>query len=282
MEIRKRRGLDLAANFFDRLAGAFFDGNVFVGAEEILDGVIGVAVGGDEVDGGMFFCGVCEEIVDPVGGRGGRAADAQARVNGFESAGGVVVKIEIGGLLGIAGPEVDVGLIPDFEIPAGDFVDAVAIDEEPGETADENVPLRVVLGRGDVLLVPERVKVLASGKFPGHETDFDKGADAIGKKAVVDLADVSEIEEGIAGFVLVVDAEFIVENGVEADVAEIGDLFHFVKVVAVGFAKGKDGAAGAEGLFPEMGKGSGFSVEIDDEGLRRFGAGCGSKSKKES
>src|ERR1700723_2160873 len=42
------------------------------------------------------------------------------------------------------------------------------------------------------------------------------------------------------------------ENGVKTNVLEIGNGFHFAQVIAITFAQTKDGAAGAEHLFPEM------------------------------
>ena len=73
------RGVDLVADFGDGAADAIVFGDVFVGAgEEIFDGVVGVAVGGDEVDGDMIGGGVGEELGDPCGRRGCGATDAKA------------------------------------------------------------------------------------------------------------------------------------------------------------------------------------------------------------
>ena len=46
----------------------------------------------------------------------------------LDGADGVIVQLVVGGFLGIAGPEVEVGLIPYFEIPVCDFGLAVPID----------------------------------------------------------------------------------------------------------------------------------------------------------
>ena len=94
--------------------------------------------------GTSFGLGVGEEWRDPRGLRGGWAADLQARRDRFQRACGVVVEFEVGGLLGIANPEVDVGFVPHFELPGGDFVDAVALDEVLSEGGDHRVPQRVV------------------------------------------------------------------------------------------------------------------------------------------
>ena len=114
----------------------------------------------------MLFClQCCEEGRDPGGLRGGGAADAEAGAYFFDGEGGVIVELEVGGLFGVADPEVDVGFVPYFESPLGDFVDAVAVDEVLGEGGDHGVPERVVLGRRDVLLVPEGVQ---GGGIGGH------------------------------------------------------------------------------------------------------------------
>ena len=173
-------------------------GDVLVGAEDIVGGVVGVDVGGDEVDGDVVCLGVGEEGRDPCGLRGGRAADLEARRDGLERAGGVVVELEVGGLLGVAAPEVDVGLVPDFELPGGDFVDAVARDEVLRRRrwiiASQ---MRVVLRRRDVGLVPEGVqRVGVGGQLLGHEAQLDEGPDVVGEQAVVDLVDVGEVVDG--------------------------------------------------------------------------------------
>ena len=74
-------GFHLGADFGDGEADAVVHGGVsgrrgdgqgFVGGEEIFDGVVGVAVAGDEVDGDMVKVGIGEEDVDPIGGGGWR------------------------------------------------------------------------------------------------------------------------------------------------------------------------------------------------------------------
>ncbi len=229
-------------------------------------------MGGDEVDGDVVGGGVGEELGDPGGGGGCGATYAEARADCLEVAGGVVVELEVGGLAGDAAPEVDVGFIPDFEVPLGDFVDAVAVDEVLGEGGHEVVPALHALGGRDVLLVPEGVEVVGiEGELLGHEADLDDGANAVGEEAVVDLVDVGEVVDGVAVLVFVVDTDFVVEDAVEADVAEVGDFVDGADVVAVGLAEGEDGVAGAEDLLPEVGEGGGGGVGVDGDALRCLG-----------
>ena len=56
-------------------------------------------------------------------------------VHRLQRAGGVVIELKVGFLRRAPGPEIDVRLIPDFEVPTGDLVDAVAIDQVLGEGA---------------------------------------------------------------------------------------------------------------------------------------------------
>ncbi len=51
---------------------------------------------------------------------------------------------------------------------------------------------------------------------------------------------------------------------------EVGDFFHFAKIVPVGLTESEYGAAGAKGLFPEVRGGSGFGRKIDHDGFAGF------------
>ena len=62
---------------------------------------------------------------------------------------------------------------------------------------------------------------------------------------------------GLPAGVFVVEADFVVKDGVEADVFEIGGLLYLAQVAAVTVAERQDGAAGAEHLLPEMREGMG-------------------------
>ena len=51
------------------------------------------------------------------------------------------------------------------------------------------------------------------------------------KQAVVDLIDVGEVVDGVAVLVFVVDADLVVQDGVEADVSEVRDLLYGAQIV---------------------------------------------------
>ena len=83
--------------------------------------------------------------------------------------------------------------------------------------------------------------------------------------------------------VFVVDAYLIVKDGVEANVAEVRYFLHCAEVVAIAFAQGEDGAAGAEHLLPEVGEGGGLGVGVDLDDLLRGGwEGKGEDQGKEN
>ena len=202
--------------------------------------------------------------------------------------GGVVVEGEVGGLVGSAAPEIEVGLVPDLEVPGGDFIETVAGDEVGGEGFDEGVPVGVVLRGGDVGVVPEGVDGFGVGGHLGrHEGDFDEGADADFEEAVVDLVDVAEVvgaggvdffggEAGVFGDgVGIVDADLVVEDAVEADLGEVGGGVDGAEVLAVVVAEGEDGSSGAEGLFPDVGEGGRGGVGVEGDLLGGLGEGGG-------
>src|ERR1700757_368461 len=192
----------------------------------------------------------------------------------------MVVELEVGLLCGTASPEVDVGLVPDLEVPLRDFIDAVTVDKMLREGGDKRVPLGVILRRRDDLLVPEGMVVEARGELLRHEADLDEGADSVGEQAVVDLIDVGEVVDGVALLVFVVDAEFVVKDGVEADVPEVGDLLHGLHVVAIALAHGEHSAAGAEHLLPEMRERRSGGVRVDGDGLSGLGRESRGKGKQ--
>lgn len=111
---------------------------VAVLVEEAFGGAVGV--GGDEVEGGIVLRAVVERLLDPSVAGGGGAADAVAGIDTLDGAGGGVVELEVTGLA--AGPEaVEVGFVPDFEVPPADLVGAVAVGEVADEVVDEVGPL---------------------------------------------------------------------------------------------------------------------------------------------
>ena len=81
-----------------------------------------------------------QKVGDP-GGRCGRgAAHAQTRADLLQRARRVVIELEVGLLARDTIPEIDIRLIPNFEIPLRDFLDAVAIDQVLGKVRSSAHP----------------------------------------------------------------------------------------------------------------------------------------------
>src|SRR5580704_16552174 len=119
-------------------------------------------------------------------------------------------------------------------------------------------------------MVPKLLRDLLRRELCGHETYLDKRTNAVLQQAVVDLIDVGKIVDGIARGIFVVQAYFVVENRMEADVVETGGLLHHAEIVAVAFAQRQDGAAGAKHALPIMGKGMAGRIDIDGEGFTLY------------
>jgi hypothetical protein len=121
-------------------------------------------------------------------------------------------------------------------------------------------------------VIPEDVEIIGiEGQLLRHEADLYDRADAVGEKTIVDLVDIREIVDRVTVLVFVIDTDLVVEDAVEADVAEVGDLVDGADVVAVVLAEGENGVAGAEDLLPKVREGSGGSVGIDTDTLGGLG-----------
>jgi hypothetical protein len=113
--------------------------------------------------------------------------------------------------------------------------------------------------------------ILVRRQLLGHKAQFDERTHAVVQQAVVDLIDIGKVVLGMSLGVFVVDSDFIVEDGVEADVLEAGNLLYISEIVAVALAQSHDGALGAEHLLPEVGEGVSGGGGVD---LNHIGARC--------
>ena len=89
------------------------------------------------------------------------------------------------------------------------------------------------------------------------------------QETVIDLVNVGKIINRLTDRVLVIEAHFVVKDGVEANVLEIGGLLNVAHVAAVAVAQGEDRPARPEHLFPEMREGVSGGVEINLDRVRR-------------
>jgi len=272
--VRARGVKDLLMHLLHGVADHLVGQDGAVVMKYVFGGVVAIDMRGYEVERHMIFGGVRYHVADPCRLRRGRAAHAQAGAHGFEGTRRMVIEGKVGALRGLAAPEADVWLIPDFEVPLRNFIDAVARDQVPGKGCDERVPLCIAGGRRDVGVIPEGLENLLLGQIVGHEADLYVRLDAVRQQRVVDVVHVGPVVERVAVFIDAVDAVFIVEDGVKADVLEVSHLAHLVEVGLVLRAHDEVGAAGAEHLLPVMRKRCARRMHVDGDG-RGLGGRCG-------
>ena len=266
-QVRLRRGLDLVVNFLYRAAHHLIARNILIGVEDVAGLVVAVDVGGNEVEGNFILGGVLDHVANPGSLGRRRTAHAQARADRLNVARGVVVEFEVRLLARRAGPEIEIRLVPHFEVPGRNFLQAVAIDQVLHELGDHVVPLGIVLGRRDIGVIPEGLQIRPRGQLVRHEAELDEGLHVVGQQAIVDLVDVGEVVDRLALLVFVVNADIVIQDAVKANVLEAGDLAHRPQVAAIGIAQAEHGPAGAEHLLPEMRKGMSGCGSINGDGF---------------
>ena len=148
--------------------------------------------------------------------------------------------------LGFSRPEVNIGFVPILEIPLRNFLRTVTLDEVLGEVTDQVITFRVVFWRKDILFVPERMDGLPRRQLARHETDLDERPHSVFEQPVVNLADIRKVVNRIAVFSFIVNAQFVMKDGVEADILEVGRLLHLAKIAAIAVPKRKKRPAGTE------------------------------------
>src|ERR1700722_5790069 len=196
-----------------------------------------------------------QKLANPSRGRGCRTTHAQSRTDALQSPCSMRIQIKIRSLPWNSIPEVNVRFVPHLEVPRCDFFNAVSLNEMLGKVPHQIVPSIHILGRRYVRLVPERMKCIRiEGEFFRHETDFNEWLDAIFKQPVANLIDIREVINRIAVIVLVINADFVVKDGMESNVLEISHLFHRADVVTIALAQREDSPPRSEHLLPEMRK----------------------------
>src|SRR5581483_7728080 len=122
----------------------------------------------------MSLFGMPNHVPNPGGLRSRRPAYPQRRRYILNIARGMVVELEICLLTRRTAPEIEVGFVPDLEIPLRNLVYAVALNQVFCELRDQVIPFRVILRRRDVRVVPEGLQVLAGGQLVRHEAELDE------------------------------------------------------------------------------------------------------------
>ena len=190
-----------------------------------------VAVRADEIQRQPLPRAVGQGLVDPTASRGGRPPNPVGGVDRFHGAhGGFVEPVVFGpgdrGELGVAlaprraHPKTSkVRLVPDLKVPAAYLLGAVTLRNVTNERGDESLPFRVVLGWGDVGLVPED-RVRAAGEGSGHEAQLHEGLHPDALEKIEKLIHILPVVNCMTLFVLLVHAHVVAKQSVETDVAE--------------------------------------------------------------
>ena len=196
-----------------------------------------------------------------------RAAHPQPWIHCLHGASRMVVEFKISRLCGPASPEINVRLVPHFEVPGRYFVDAVAINQVLRKRLHQCAPLVVICRRRDDLLIPERMKVEPRGHLLRRKTQLDKRLDPVLLESVVDVVDIRPVVHRLAVLIFVIHSHFVMEDRVKANIFEISSRSHLSQVSSIVFAQRKNGAPGAEHLFPIMRKGLALRLGVDSDGF---------------
>jgi hypothetical protein len=81
------------------------------------------------------------------------------------------------------------------------------------------------------------VQGVAGCQLAWHKAQFNERADAIREQAIIYLVNIREVVHWAPLAVFTVNPNLIVENRVEANVLESGDLLHLAQVVAIALAQ---------------------------------------------
>ena len=196
----------------------------------------------DEVHGCAALLNVGEEFRHPGRSCGRRTSDAQNRVNGLNGPCSQVIKVEIRLLIGSFPEAREVGLVPDFEVPAAYLLATVALLNMTDESSHQAVPAHGVRVRG--VTVPIEDTVLGRGERLGGETELHERLEVLRQQLAIELVDLRPVVTGFS----VVDShrsQDIVEDGVKSYISEskfIYREFELCLTIVTNQCSGKIGA----------------------------------------
>src|SRR5262249_39539373 len=129
-----RRRFDLVVNLLHSAADHLIARNELLCPENILCTIISVHVRRNEINRNVVLFAIADESVSPRSLGGRMSANADLWAGSLESARSVLVELPVGVLPRIAAPEIEIGLVPDFEIPLAHFLDAISAHEMFGQS----------------------------------------------------------------------------------------------------------------------------------------------------
>src|SRR5690349_9319562 len=97
----------------------------------------------------------------------------------------------------------------------------------------EVIPLRPIFWRSYVGLVPKGMNGIRHCQFSRHEAQLNERFYAVREQAVINLVHIRKVIDGVLLAVFIVQANFVVKNGMKTDIHEVGDLFDLTQVLAI-------------------------------------------------
>jgi hypothetical protein len=172
----------------------------------------------------------------------------------------------IGFLLRFARPEIDIGFVPNLEIPLSHLLNAVSRYQMARELENQLVPLPRIARRGHVGVIPERVRARSHRHFFRHETEFDKGANSNLQQTIVDQVNSREIQDQVSRSVLpAIDTRLVFKDSMKPDILYVHDFPQRSEIMPPIFTQGDRSMAGAKHMFPKMRKSGRRTLGIDSD-----------------
>ena len=128
-----------------------------------------VLVCADEVDRNVVFLTKGDKIADPAAAAGGRAAYQELFVKGFDGPRGDLVKAEVFLLRAEEERSAQIGLVPDFKVPALHLFGPIAVQQILDKLAHMLRPRVIILWLREVRAVKDLAGSLALGQRGRHE-----------------------------------------------------------------------------------------------------------------
>src|ERR1700729_3334343 len=114
--------------------------DLFICAKQIQHCIVRISMRRDKVDRDLICRGMFQKVIDPGCSSSGRPSNTQSGIDALQSAGCVIVEFKVRSLPRYAAPEIDVRLVPDFEVPGCNLIDTVTVNKVLCEVGDQSIP----------------------------------------------------------------------------------------------------------------------------------------------
>jgi len=154
-------------NFPNRAANHFDARDGLMRPENILARIVGINVRRDKIHWHAILNGVLNETIDPGGLRRSGSTHAQPAIHALQGSRGCIIKLVISLFLRIAHPKINIRLVPDFEVPVGNLINAVALDKVLRKMSDQVVPFVYIFRRRNDRLYQNACSLGCAASFLG-------------------------------------------------------------------------------------------------------------------